>query len=174
MGAIDNGNEIGTRLKSVMKRLPIVVLALLLLGVPALSRADDYNQTRNPEEYTEDDANPLRLLSYFFTPIGFALEWTITRPLHYLASQTFLAPALDSEYSSREEPLPVTELPTTELSARDVGPETGTQPQQTGIIPQGERAAQARPRTSAPATTGNQAWAPPRASSPSPSQPVLH
>ncbi|MFZ0887239.1 MAG: hypothetical protein WA005_02195 [Candidatus Binataceae bacterium] len=150
-----------------MRRLPIVVLALLLLGVPALSRADEYNQTRTPQEYDEDDSNPVRVMSYFLTPVGFVLEWTIARPLHYLATETFLAPAMDSEYSSREEPLPVAELPTTELYTPDVGSEAET-------APQAEQATHVRPRTSAPAITGNQESAPPPAPAASPGQPVLH
>lgn len=150
-----------------MRRLPIVVLALLLLGAPALSHADDFNQSRTSQEYDQDDSNPLRLFSYFLTPVGFVLEWTVARPLHYLATQTFLAPALDSEYEYRDEPLPVSELPTIELNTPGVAAETET-------APEGEQATQVRPRTSAPAATGNQPSAPPPASALSPGQPVLH
>jgi len=150
-----------------MRRLPIVVLALLLLGVPALSRADDYNQSRTSQEYDQDDSNPVRIMSYILTPFGFILEWTVARPLHYLATETFLAPALDSEYETREEPVPVAELPTTELYAPDLGSEAET-------APQAEQATPVRPRTSAPAITGNQESAPPSAPAASTGQPVLH
>ena len=151
----------------VMRRLPIVVLALLLLGVPAFSHADDFNESRTSQDYNQDDSNPVRVMSYFLTPVGFVLEWTIARPLHYLATETFLAPALDSEYETREEPVPISELPTTELYAPDVGSEAET-------ASQAEQATPVRPRTSAPAITGNQGSAPPSAPAASTAQPVLH
>ena len=41
------------------------------------------------------------MVSYFIAPIGYALEWGVTRPLHYLATKTSLAPMMsgDTEYS---------------------------------------------------------------------------
>lgn len=81
-----------------MRRAIILLSAALILGVPHLARAQ-YEDTdrQNPKEYTEEDSQPLRLVSYFIAPIGFALEWGVARPLHYLATQTFLAPAMDAE-----------------------------------------------------------------------------
>ncbi len=96
-----------------MIRRGLAILAVaVLLGVPALSRAaDELNESQNPQEYTDEDSQPLRLLSYAMQPVGFVLEWTVMRPLHYLASETPLAPALDSEYRFEGPPAAIAELP---------------------------------------------------------------
>ncbi len=81
-----------------MRRAIIFLCAALILGVPHLARAQ-YEDTdrQNPNEYTDEDSQPLRILAYFVAPLGFALEWGVARPLHYLATQTFLAPAMNAE-----------------------------------------------------------------------------
>jgi hypothetical protein len=50
----------------------------------------------------------LKLVSYVLAPIGYALEWTVTRPMHNLATKSSLAPALsgDTEYSEMYNPGP--------------------------------------------------------------------
>jgi hypothetical protein len=94
-----------------MRRAPLILLALLLLGAPALSRAgEEMDEAQNPKEYTDEDSQPLRFASYFVTPVGFLLEWSIVRPIHYLATNTILAHAFDSEYRT-ETPAAVAELP---------------------------------------------------------------
>jgi hypothetical protein len=71
-------------------------LALVLGFAPAVN-AQYHEDQQNPGEYNEDDSQPLKIASYFVAPIGFALEWTVARPLNYLANQTPLAPALNPE-----------------------------------------------------------------------------
>jgi hypothetical protein len=81
-----------------MWRAIICLSAALILGVPNLAAAQYTDSDRqNPTEYTDEDSQPLRMLAYFVAPIGFALEWGVARPLHYLATQTFLAPAMNAE-----------------------------------------------------------------------------
>lgn len=66
-----------------MKRL-IVSLALVVgLFVGTDARAHD--------AYDDTQAHPLRLLAYALHPAGFALEWAVTRPIHFLVS----TPGLD-------------------------------------------------------------------------------
>ncbi len=81
-----------------MWRAIIGLSAALILGVPNLARAQ-YSDTdnQNPKEYTDEDSNPLRMLAYLVSPIGFALEWGIARPMHYIATDTFLAPVFNSD-----------------------------------------------------------------------------
>ncbi len=81
-----------------MRRAIFCLCAALILGVPKLAAAQ-YTDTdrQNPTEYTDEDSQPLRMVAYFIAPIGFALEWGVARPLHYLATQTFLAPAMNAE-----------------------------------------------------------------------------
>ena len=44
---------------------------------------------QNPNEYTDEDSQPLRMLSYLVAPVGFLLEWGVARPLHYVATEYF-------------------------------------------------------------------------------------
>lgn len=80
----------------------------------ALARGP-YNDKQNPKEYTDtEDGQPLKMMSYVIAPIGYALEWGVARPLHYLATETGLAPMMsgDTEYSEIYNPdTPVTLVP---------------------------------------------------------------
>lgn len=89
-----------------MKRVSIVVSLLLALGLPATSHAQwgtyDEQDRLNPYQYRDvDDGQFLMFASYVLTPIGMGLEWGLTRPLHYTATQTVLAPILsgDKDYT---------------------------------------------------------------------------
>jgi hypothetical protein len=84
-----------------MKRLIICTLALILAG-PAISGAqtEDPNQ-QNQNEYRDvEDAQALKAVSYILTPVGMVLEWGLLRPLHYLATQTPVAPLLSGDKGS--------------------------------------------------------------------------
>ena len=83
----------------------------LAIATPAsaLAQQGPYNDKQNPNEYTDtEDGQVLKVVSYFLAPIGYALEWGVTRPLHYLATKTALAPAMsgDTEYSQMYNPGP--------------------------------------------------------------------
>lgn len=93
-----------------MRRVIIsIVLVLTLAMTAAVVTASPYNDKQNPNEYTNaEDGQPLKFFSYFLAPVGYALEWGVMRPLHYLATKTPLAPALsgDTEYSEIYNPGP--------------------------------------------------------------------
>lgn len=85
-----------------MKRVAILLALIATLAAPALARAQwsgDVQQDRlNPYEYQDvDDGQLLKFASYVLTPIGMGLEWGVTRPLNYLATQTPLAPVLSGD-----------------------------------------------------------------------------
>ena len=85
-----------------------------MLGVPKLAAAQYYSDTdrQNPKEYTDEDSQPLRMLAYLVAPIGFVLEWGVARPLHYVATNTFLAPVFNGD--TREpayQPPAIAEIP---------------------------------------------------------------
>ena len=84
-----------------MKRLIVCTLALILAG-PAISGAQTDEQDRqNPPPYRDvDDAQALKVVSYILTPVGMVLEWGLLRPLHYLATQTPVAPLLSGDKGS--------------------------------------------------------------------------
>jgi hypothetical protein len=87
-----------------------MVLALAMaMPASALAQQGPYNDKQNPNEYTDaEDGNVVKLVSYILAPLGYALEWGVTRPMHYLATKTSLAPALsgDTEYSEMYNPGP--------------------------------------------------------------------
>jgi hypothetical protein len=81
-----------------MRRAIICLSIALILGVPNLAAAQYSESDRqNPTEYTNEDSQPLRMVAYFLSPIGFLLEWGVARPLHYVATRTFLAPVFNAE-----------------------------------------------------------------------------
>src|ERR1700676_5133762 len=81
-----------------MWRAIICLSAALIIGVPNLAAAQ-YSDTdkQNPTEYTNEDSQPLRMIAYLIAPIGFLLEWGVARPLHYVATNTFLAPVFNGD-----------------------------------------------------------------------------
>ena len=69
-----------------MKKLigALLVAALLALS-PGIGRATDGSR-----EYEDSIMHPLRLGSYLLHPVGFALEWLVARPFHYIISRPYL------------------------------------------------------------------------------------
>ena len=84
-----------------MKRIAISLLALLALTLPSLAHAQ--NSMRDSSEYGPppyndvEDGQLLRIAGYVLAPVGYALEWSVTRPLHHLATDTVLAPVLSGD-----------------------------------------------------------------------------
>jgi len=94
-----------------MRRLILWMSFALAIAMPAgaLAQQGPYNDKQNPNEYTDtEDGQLLKVVSYFLAPIGYALEWGVTRPLHDLATKSALAPAMsgDTEYSQMYNPGP--------------------------------------------------------------------
>ena|SRR5690349_19610571 len=84
-----------------MKRLMVCTLVLILAG-PAISHAlnDDLEQPNSKQYRDVEDAQALKGVSYILTPVGMLLEWGVARPLHYLATKTFMAPVLSGDKGS--------------------------------------------------------------------------
>lgn len=82
-----------------MKRIIIGALALVLMSWPAISHAQyEDEDLQHPNQYNDvEDGQLLKLFSYVLTPVGMGLEWGVARPLHYLATQTPLAPVLSGD-----------------------------------------------------------------------------
>lgn len=91
----------------------MVLGAALLLCAPSFAHAQYSGMDKqDPNEYNDEDSEPLKLASYVLAPIGFLLEWGIARPLHYLASDTFLAPVLGANTDADKMVVaPIAELP---------------------------------------------------------------
>ena len=76
-----------------MRRVAIVFCAALWIALPAISHAQ-YNDTdqQNPKEYHDEDSQPLAIVADLLYPIGYAAEWLVARPFHYLANDSPAAP----------------------------------------------------------------------------------
>jgi hypothetical protein len=156
-----------------MRQIIIIgVLATALLTSPAWCRAQYSDESQNPKEYTQEDSNPLKLISYILSPVGFMLEWTVARPLHYLATESSLAPVFgggnddETDYANAGVPAPIAELPPSDMAPSRSSTELE------GLAPRQGASGQ-----SAPSRTGQPSvGAPPSASVPSSplQQPVLH
>ena len=69
-----------------MKRVivgAVLAIVLSLSARPAAAVPDDYDDTLS---------NPLRIAAYLVYPVGYALEWVVFRPFHYLVSRPELEP----------------------------------------------------------------------------------
>jgi hypothetical protein len=62
--------------------LMTLVVAAGLLGVPATGRAHD--------AYDDSQSHPIRLMAYALNPVGYAIEWLVMRPIHFVVSQPSL------------------------------------------------------------------------------------
>jgi hypothetical protein len=70
-----------------MRKLIMVAAAVALLGSARLSFA-----VGGADDYDDSQSHPLRLAAYVIHPIGYTLEWLVTRPFHELVAQPDLAP----------------------------------------------------------------------------------
>ena len=61
------------------KLLMALVVAVGVMAVPATGLAHD--------AYDDSQSHPLRLIGYAVHPIGYAIEWTVMRPIHFVVSQ---------------------------------------------------------------------------------------
>lgn len=76
-----------------MRRVAITLFAATFVALPAISHAQ-YNDTdrQNPKEYHDEDSQPLAIVADLLYPVGFAVEWLVARPLHYLSTDSPASP----------------------------------------------------------------------------------
>ena len=74
-----------------MRKLILVAAAVALFGSAQLSRSSTAF-AMGADDYDDSQAHPLRLLAYIVHPIGYTLEWLVTRPFHELVAQPDLEP----------------------------------------------------------------------------------
>jgi hypothetical protein len=67
-----------------MKRFVAVGLLAMVLALTAGAAA------AAPDEYDDTQSHPMRVAAYLVYPIGYAAEWLIFRPFHYLVSRPSL------------------------------------------------------------------------------------
>ncbi len=63
-----------------MKRLLAAMLIIAALALPAAA-------AQPVDEYDDSQSNPFRVAAYLLYPVGYALEWIIFRPMHWVVAQ---------------------------------------------------------------------------------------
>jgi hypothetical protein len=71
------------------------VLAVIMLSVTLALSAGPAAAV--PDNYDDTQSHPLRIIAYLVYPIGFAAEWLIFRPFHYLVSRPDMEPVFGHE-----------------------------------------------------------------------------
>ena len=90
-----------------MWRAAVCICAALVLGSSGVSRAQyNDNDRQNPKEYTDEDSQPLAIVGYLASPVGYALEWIVARPIHYLATDSPASPAFAPVGGDNDSPPP--------------------------------------------------------------------
>ncbi len=60
------------------KLLMALGIAGMVMGMPLAASAHD--------AYDDSESHPLRLVAYAVHPVGYALEWAVMRPIHFVVS----------------------------------------------------------------------------------------
>jgi uncharacterized membrane protein YhiD involved in acid resistance len=83
-----------------MRTLVIVALMATALALGGVARADltDDRYAVTEDHYVDGFSHPLRIAAYVVAPIGFAAEWLIFRPFHYIVSR----PQLSNVFNYKE------------------------------------------------------------------------
>ena len=127
--------------------------AALVLASPSFSHAQYQNPDRqNPKEYVDEDSQPLVIASYALYPIGFAVEWLVARPLHYVTAETPVAPIFEPADSAEDRPPPIlpiypdntlAEEPEEEMPPQEIIIRPGAPEQKIPFKPEDQRSAPA-------------------------------
>lgn len=85
-----------------MKPALIGLLMVIAMIVPRLACAGDSLDEFGPPAYNDvDNGQALQLAAYALAPLGYVLEWTVTRPMHSLATDSPIAPVLSGDTQIR-------------------------------------------------------------------------
>jgi hypothetical protein len=81
-----------------------LLIALALVAAVALSP----RAAQAHDAYSDAESHPLKIASYPVAVVGFALEWLLTRPIHFLVSEPTLQPVFNYEpsYNAFDSPEP--------------------------------------------------------------------
>jgi len=76
-----------------MRRVAIILFAATFVALPTISHAQyNDNDQQNPKEYHDEDSQPLALVADLLYPVGFAVEWLVARPFHYVVNDSPASP----------------------------------------------------------------------------------
>jgi len=74
-----------------MRKLIMVAAAVALFGSAQLSLSNNAYAI-GADDYDDSQSHPLRLVAYLVHPVGYALEWLVTRPFHEVVAQPDMEP----------------------------------------------------------------------------------
>ncbi len=105
----------------------MIFCAALWIALPTISHAQ-YNDTdlQNPKEYHDEDSQPLALMADVLYPIGYAAEWLVARPMHYLSHDSSAAPVfrpVGGNDSTPPPPVPIIPDDTMEAASASTTPQ---------------------------------------------------
>src|SRR5882762_10977954 len=110
-----------------MRRVAIILCAALVLGLPTISSAQyNDNDQQDPKEYHDEDSQPLAIIADILYPVGFAAEWLVARPLHWVANDSPVAPVyrpVGGNDMSPPPPVPIIPDNTMDQATTSTGPQ---------------------------------------------------
>jgi hypothetical protein len=65
-----------------VKRLLAVLMVVFALSAPGVASAAE-----PVDAYDDSQSHPFRIIGYIVHPVGYALEWAIFRPIHWVVAQ---------------------------------------------------------------------------------------
>ena len=90
-----------------MRRLVIIFSAALFVALPAISHAQyNDNDQQNPKEYHDEDSQPLAIIADLLYPVGYAAEWLVARPMHWVANDSPVSPVYRPIGGNDTSPMP--------------------------------------------------------------------
>ena len=157
-----------------MRRVAIIFCAALFVVLPTISHAQ-YNDTdlQTPREYHDEDSQPLAIIADLFYPIGYAAEWLVARPMHYIATESPAAPIfrpVGGNDNSPPPPAPIIPDNTMEAASLSTTPQDWS-PTRSPVMTNATVIKQAAPSSVEPPTSQPALHS---SVAPSTSQPALH
>ena len=90
-----------------MRRVAIIFSVALFVALPAISHAQyNDNDQQNPKEYHDEDSQPLAIVADLLYPVGYAAEWLVARPMHWIANDSPASPAFRPVGGNDISPMP--------------------------------------------------------------------
>ena len=109
-----------------MRRVAIILFAATFVALPAISHAQyNDNDQQSPKEYHDEDSQPLAIVADILYPVGFAIEWLVARPFHYVANDSPASPVfrpVGGDNMSPPPPVPI--IPDNTMEQASTSPAT--------------------------------------------------
>jgi hypothetical protein len=98
-----------------MRKLIVLVAAVVVMMTSgAVLAAEQFGA----DPYDDSQSNPLRIAAYLLHPVGYTLEWLVTRPFHEFVAQPDLEPIFGHESHAYYGESPLGATTTGDISVR--------------------------------------------------------